>query len=153
MLLQPAWAGIADPIDRIFALLARYRAALVQTECTYGCPIGSLALELHEPDPPVRQLLAQNFDNWIAAIEGCLDEARDRLPARVDRRELAGFVLTAMEGAVMQARTYRDIKRFDGSVRQLRNYFDILLAGTRPAARAMNKKKFTTATTRGATRK
>ncbi|MGH8252718.1 MAG: TetR/AcrR family transcriptional regulator [Steroidobacteraceae bacterium] len=152
MLLQPAWAGVADPIERIFALLARYRAALLHTECTYGCPIGSLALELHEPDPPVRRLLAQNFDGWITAIEGCLDEARDRLPAALDRRELAGFVLTAMEGAVMQARTYRDVKRFDGSVRQLRSYFDTLLAGSRQTVRG-NKKTSTTKKTKGAPRK
>ena len=135
MLLQPAWVGVKDPIEKIFALLARYRASLVQTECTYGCPIGSLALELHEPDPPVRQLLAQNFDGWIDAIEACLDEASKRLPADIDRRELAGFVLTVMEGAVMQARTYRDIQRFDGSVRELRRYFDMLLSGARRAAR------------------
>ncbi|MGZ5934188.1 MAG: TetR/AcrR family transcriptional regulator, partial [Rhizomicrobium sp.] len=25
MLLEPAWAGIADPIEKVFALLARYR--------------------------------------------------------------------------------------------------------------------------------
>jgi AcrR family transcriptional regulator len=141
MLLRPAWAGVADPIEKIFALLGSYRAALLQTECTYGCPIGSLALELHEPDPPVRRLLAQNFDGWIEAIEGCLTEAGNRLPADIDRRELAGFVLTALEGAVMQARTFRDIKRFDGSVHQLRAYFDSLqstarrtLRGTKTAA-------------------
>src|ERR1041385_7915604 len=51
MLLEPAWQGVEDPIARIFALLDRYRAALLETECVYGCPIGSLALELHEPDP------------------------------------------------------------------------------------------------------
>jgi TetR/AcrR family transcriptional repressor of nem operon len=137
MLLQPAWAGVKNPIEKIFALLGRYRASLLQTECTYGCPIGSLALELHEPDPSVRQLLAQNFDAWIDAIEGCLKEAGNRLPANIDRRELAGFVLTTMEGAVMQARTYRDIKRFDGSVRQLRSYFDTLLdEASRPARRS-----------------
>jgi len=147
MLLRPAWAGVADPIEKIFALLGSYRAALLQTECTYGCPIGSLALELHEPDPPVRRLLAQNFDGWIEAIEGCLTEAGKRLPADIDRRELAGFVLTAMEGAVMQARTFRDIKRFDGSVRQLRAYFDSLLStaprtvrGNRTMAAAPAKK-------------
>ena len=81
MLLQPAWEGVDDPIDKIFALLASYRRALLQTECQYGCPIGSLALELHEPDPPVRALLAANFDGWVAAIRGCLDAAADRLPA------------------------------------------------------------------------
>src|SRR6476619_2262883 len=55
MLLAPAWEGVDDPIERIFALLARYRASIVQTDCVYGCPIGSLALEIHEPDPPVRE--------------------------------------------------------------------------------------------------
>src|SRR5471030_299007 len=53
MLLQPAWKGVDDPIERVFALLDRYRDHLVTTECTYGCPIGSIALELHEPDPVV----------------------------------------------------------------------------------------------------
>src|SRR6476659_3942789 len=28
MLLEPAWRGVADPIERIFALLDRYRFAL-----------------------------------------------------------------------------------------------------------------------------
>src|SRR5579863_7183741 len=80
MLLAPAWEGVSDPIARIFALLKRYRNALEMTECTYGCPIGSLALELHEPDPPVRELLAANFDGWTKAVKACLDEAAARLP-------------------------------------------------------------------------
>src|ERR1700743_2193966 len=58
MLLEPAWQGIDDPIERIFALLAKYRNSLLDTECFYGCPIGSLALGLHEPDLPVRERLA-----------------------------------------------------------------------------------------------
>ena len=127
MLLDPAWKDVADPIDRVFALLARYRAALVSTDCFYGCPIGSLALELHEPDPPVRALLAANFDGWTTAIEGCLDDAGARIPTDVSKRELASFVLTAMEGGVMQARTHRTIATFDAAVRRLRDYFDRLL--------------------------
>lgn len=51
MLLEPAWKDVADPIDRVFALLQRYRKLLVSSDCTYGCPIGSIALELHDPDP------------------------------------------------------------------------------------------------------
>jgi TetR/AcrR family transcriptional regulator, transcriptional repressor for nem operon len=125
-LLNPAWRGIDDPIDRIFALLARYRQGIVMTECTYGCPIGSLALELHEPDPAVREALAANFDAWTSAILECLDAAGNRLPADLDRGALAQFVLTTMEGAVMQARTYRDVAHFDASVAQLRQYFACL---------------------------
>lgn len=125
-LLAPAWSGVEDPIERIFALLNAYRTMLAISECTYGCPIGSLALELHEPDPRIRELLAANFANWTASIEQCLAKGADRLPAGVDRRRLAEFVLTVMEGAVMQARTYRDIGFFDRNVAVLREHFDRL---------------------------
>ena len=127
MLLAPAWDGVDDPIEKIFALLERYRRHLVETDCAYGCPIGSLALELHEPDPAVRALLAANFANWTAAIEARLAEAADRLPPDLDRKALAEFVLTAMEGAVMQARTHRDVAYFDRMVATLRRHFEMLL--------------------------
>jgi len=123
MLLAPAWKGIDDPIERIFALLAKYRQSIVATDCVYGCPIGSLALEIHEPDPAVREALAANFKAWVAAVQQCIDQARDRLPRKINRRGLAEFVLTVMEGGVMQARTHRDVAYFDRAVAQLENYF------------------------------
>lgn len=126
MLVTPAWEGVDDPIERIFALLAKYRSLIVETECTYGCPIGSLALELHEADPAVRQLLADNFTGWVGAIERCLDEAGGRLAPGLDKRALAEFVLTTMEGGVMQARTHRDVAHFDRGVAVLRAHFDML---------------------------
>lgn len=122
MLLEPAWQGVYDPIERVFALLGRYRDALTGSEHTYGCPIGSLALEIHEPDPPVRELLAANFEGWVRAIEACYKEAGARLPPGVDHRALATFTLTTMEGGVMLARTYRSIEPFDESVKLLRDY-------------------------------
>ncbi|MBO9714083.1 MAG: TetR/AcrR family transcriptional regulator [Sphingomonas sp.] len=126
MLVEPAWQGVDDPIERIFALLARYRAAIADTDCAYGCPIGSLALELHEADPAVRGLLAANFTNWVGVIERCLAEAADRLPADLDRQALGEFVLTTMEGGVMQARTHRDVAYFDRGIAALRRHFDML---------------------------
>lgn len=136
MLLAPAWAGVEDPVERIFALLDRYRWMILETDCAYGCPIGSLALELHEPDPAVRELLAANFANWAAAIRGCLEAAGDRLPPDLDRQALAEFVLTAMEGGVMQARTHRDVGYFDRAVAMLRQHFQLLQrrAAATPAA-------------------
>ena len=65
MLVAPSWKGVDDPIERVFALLARYRLGIVQTECVYACPIGSLALEIHEPDPPVRKALAAQESTLI----------------------------------------------------------------------------------------
>jgi AcrR family transcriptional regulator len=123
MLLAPAWAGVEDPIERVFALLAAYRGMLEATDTLYGCPIGSLALELHEPDPPVRELLAANFAAWAGHVGACLEAAGERLPAELDRNALGSFVLSVMEGAVMQARTHRDLAWFDRSVAALRDYF------------------------------
>lgn len=134
MLLEPAWGHVGDPIEKIFALLNGYRTMILESDCTYGCPIGSLALELHEPDPQVRELLAQNFENWTAAIERCLNATADRLPPNTDKRALAQFVLTAMEGGVMQARTHRDVAYFDRAVAQLRAHFELLEAAAKQAA-------------------
>jgi len=131
MLLAPAWDGIVDPIAKVFALLAVYRRALENSGCTYGCPIGSLALELHEPDPPVRELLSVNFSGWVSHIRACLDAARSRLPRSVNTEQLATFVLTTMEGGVMQARTHRSLSAFDASVASLHDYFDRLEATAR----------------------
>ncbi|MEA3065305.1 MAG: TetR/AcrR family transcriptional regulator, transcriptional repressor for nem operon [Sphingomonadales bacterium] len=134
MLLEPAWAGVADPVEKVFALLARYRSLIVETECEYGCPIGSLALELHEADPAVRRLLAENFEAWVDAVASCLEEARDRFPDGADLRALAELALTVMEGGVMQARTHRDVRHFDRSVAQLRAYFQTLMVKQGEAA-------------------
>jgi AcrR family transcriptional regulator len=126
MLLAPAWEGVEDPIERVFALLAGYRRALELSDCLYGCPIGSIALELHEPDPPVRALLSANFHGWVDHVERCLVEAGDRLPADLDRRQTAILGLNVMEGGVMQSRTHRSLEAFDASVAGLRDYIDRL---------------------------
>ncbi len=136
MLLGPAWRGVSDPIARVFALLAAYRRMLSFTECTYGCPIGSIALELHEPDPAVRELLSDNFEGWVQAVETCFREAGDRLPADVDRRALAILTLTTMEGGVMLSRTHRNLESFDEAVATLRDYVSRL---EREAAQAATK--------------
>ncbi len=135
MLLKPLWENVSDPIDRVFALLNGYRQHLVATDCQYGCPIGYLALELHEPDPPVRERIAANFTQWVERVDTCLNDAGDRLPKGLDRRALAHFVLTTMEGAVMQSRTYRTLDAFDASINQLRSYFDALEAQARTEQR------------------
>ena len=130
MLLDPVWEGVDDPIERIFALLAKYRELIVITDCLYGCPIGSLALELHEPDPIVRQRMVENFDAWTDAIRACLETAEKRFPADSDFQSLAEFTLTVMEGAVMQARTYRDVAYFDRAIAQIRLFYDSLMKGS-----------------------
>jgi len=126
--MEPAFARASDPVDRVFAVLHGYRAGLVATGCAGGCPIGNLALEVSDSHPAARRKISENFEAWCDAIRRCLDGASDRLPEGVDRTQLASFVLTVMEGAVMQARAHRRVEPFDAAVAQLRDYLERLLS-------------------------
>ena len=128
VLLAPIWEKVSDPIERIFGLLARYREAVVMTGCTYGCPIGRLAMELAPEMGAAHVLIAENFEAWTAKVRECLEAARDRLPKDIDMVRLSRFVLTVMEGGVMQSRSYRSVEPFDQAVEQLQDYFQRLLA-------------------------
>lgn len=126
IVLAPAERASEDPIERVFALLAWYRQGLEVTKCTLGCPIGNLALELGDSNPQVRGLIHTNFENWAKGVERWLDSSGDRLADGVDRARLARFVLTVMEGGVMQARAAGNIGPYDDAVEQLRSHFQAL---------------------------
>jgi TetR/AcrR family transcriptional repressor of nem operon len=135
IVMDPVFVETDDPIQRIFGVLGFYRRNLIATGCTYGCPIGRLALEIGEEQAEVHRLISDNFDGWTAAVEQCLKDARARLPAGTDLASLSQFVLTVMEGGVMQARAHRSLTPFDASVAHLRRYFELLEEqGTKRAA-------------------
>ena len=137
--MDPAERRTDDPIERVFELLQQYREGMHSWGCKMGCPIGNLALEVADDNAAARALVHRNFENWVRAVRKWLDDAGDRLPEDTDRTRLAGFVLTVMEGAVMQARAAGHLGPFDDSVAQLRAYFDSLqkLAKSQPKRRKL----------------
>ncbi|HYP06624.1 MAG TPA: TetR family transcriptional regulator C-terminal domain-containing protein, partial [Bryobacteraceae bacterium] len=119
--------------ERIFAVLAGYRARILETNYHYGCPLGRLALEVDPENRPAHDLIAENFNGWVAAIRECLACAAPRLRSDTDQDALATFVLVTMEGGVMLSRSCRSIAPFDQAVAQLRAYFSLLIAEPQPA--------------------
>jgi TetR/AcrR family transcriptional repressor of nem operon len=136
VVIRPAFEGHNRPIDRIFALLDGYRERLVSTGCQYGCPIGRLALEIDPENAPAHALIAQNFTAWREAVEACVRGAGIPRPG-----DVAAFVLTVMEGAVMQARAYRSIEPYDACIRQLRLHLAALAGGARKPPRATRRRR------------
>ena len=122
MVMGPVEASTSDPIERVFALLDRYRAQMGTHQCRMGCPMGNLALEVSDGNPTARELIHRNFENWANRVEGWLMAAGDRLPSDLDRRKLARFVLTVMEGGIMQSRAAGELGPFDDSVAVLRDH-------------------------------
>jgi TetR/AcrR family transcriptional regulator, transcriptional repressor for nem operon len=138
VLLQPVFRQSKDPIKRIFLLLEKYRQSVVVTEFAFGCPLGRLALEIEPDRRAVHDRIAANFTGWSRAVQELLQQAQQegRLPPDCDLRQLSRFVLTVMEGGVMQARSYQCIEPFDDCIAQLKVHFQ----GLQNAVRAPKKK-------------
>ena len=126
MVMRPAEAASVEPLERVFVLLNQYREWASANQCRMGCPIGNLALEVSDGNPQARELIHRNFENWAGRVEGWLRSAGDELPPGTDLPKLARFVLTVMEGGLMQARAAGHIGPFDDSVSVLREHFDAL---------------------------
>lgn len=145
VLLEPVFQKSKDPVRRIFLLLEQYRENVLRTEFAFGCPLGRLALEIEPDRRAVHDKIAANFTGWSRAVEQLLADSHDRLPKTTDLRQLSRFVLTVMEGAVMQARSYQCIEPFDDCIAQLRTHFRLLEEQkkheTRSAPRRKSSKK------------
>jgi AcrR family transcriptional regulator len=141
MVMGPAEAAAVDPIERVFALLNQYRQWIGSNECRMGCPIGNLALEVSDGNPQARALIHRNFENWADRVEGWLRTAGDELPRDTDLRRLARFVLTVMEGGLMQARAAGNLGPFDDSIAVLREHFTALRARAATEKRSNSRAK------------
>jgi len=127
MVVDPGFAHTPELVERIFAILAGYRERILQTQCTYGCALGKLALEIDPENRPAHKLIAQKFESWIAAVRECIEGASDDLPPGTDAEALATYVLAVMEGAVMISRSSGSVAPFDRAVSQLREHFRLPL--------------------------
>jgi AcrR family transcriptional regulator len=119
----------SDPIDRLFSILSAYRRYLAGNEFVFGSPLASLAAEVSENHPQVRARLSEIVERWTAHIKDLLTDAALGHPVDADRDALARFIVSTIEGAILQARVSRSAVPFDASVSQLRTYLDLLERG------------------------
>lgn len=127
VLAAPALAKSEDPRERISLIFDFYRRQLIDYDFELGCPIGNIVLELGDRYPAVRIKTENLFTAWRNMITRCLQPAADRFRSGDEMDSLAMFVLTTMEGGVMQARAHKDIGYFDESVHHLMSYLDTIL--------------------------
>ena len=97
------------PIARLRRYFEALRRDFRRAGWTSGCLLGMLGQELADRNDVTRSALAKLFSRWRHRLTDCLREAKERgeLDALVDTEELAGFVLDAWEGALMQMKLKR----------------------------------------------
>lgn len=98
----PAGTDPARALER-FAML--WKEALAATDFLAGCPIVALALDSRLDDPEVTDLVRDVFARWQASLEDLLT-GQGVPPDRA--RRLGTLVISAVEGAIVLCRAYRD---------------------------------------------
>lgn len=121
-ILAPLEEENPQPLRRIFSLFDWCRSFLAEHHYQYGSPIGTIAAELGQSSPVVREKLISLMQVLTRTIQGWLDEAADRLPSEIDRQALANQMMSVLEGAILQARISRSPAPFDAAAAHLEHY-------------------------------
>jgi AcrR family transcriptional regulator len=89
-----------------------------KTDCTGGCPIGSLGSELAETDPAARAHVAEGFTRWEATIQSGLQEmqAKGRLTLNANPDTLALALLAALQGGLLLTQIQRNTKPLEAAL-------------------------------------
>ncbi|MGV9616323.1 TetR/AcrR family transcriptional regulator [Nocardia xishanensis] len=89
--------------DAVFAALEQN---LLASDFQRGCPLATVALDAAAESEPIRQACVSGFDSWRAAIEEFL---RDKGLDAAYAAGLSVVTLTSLEGALLLAKTQRDV--------------------------------------------
>src|SRR5438552_14739980 len=103
----------ARPLRRLFRRLDAIQEMVRRRERHKGgCIIGNMSTALSDCHAGFRKRLAECFDEMAQEFQPHLEAAArmGRRTARPDTNELARYIVTVIEGAIMQARTLGDAK-------------------------------------------
>lgn len=108
------------PVERLRKCLENSLAMTESNRCKKGCLIGTLGQELAGQNEKFRKRIDEVFQSWKAIIADCLEEAKSRgdIAKSNDCDQLADFLLTGWEGAILRAKVMK-------SVRPMRDFIDI----------------------------
>jgi TetR/AcrR family transcriptional regulator, transcriptional repressor for nem operon len=106
-----------SPLQRLRQWIDLQIAFLRQAAFRSGCLIGNLSVEASDESERIRQRLTEIFQEISDSIIYCLQAAVDagELSASNDVRELAGFLYSSLQGAILQSKVEQSvepIKRF-----------------------------------------
>jgi len=103
--------GNNDPLDRVFRRLDAVCEMVVRRRNRKGgCLIGNLSTALSDTHPAFRKRLGECFDEMASEFQVHLDEAAANcgLLDDQDSCEMAQYIVSVIEGAIMLTRTHRD---------------------------------------------
>ncbi|MDX6584541.1 MAG: TetR/AcrR family transcriptional regulator, lmrAB and yxaGH operons repressor [Solirubrobacterales bacterium] len=129
--LRAAGAAAPDPAGAIVLVIDGLAAELVGTDFRSGCPLATVALDAASASEPIAAACREGYRSWRDTIAELLREhglGADRAAA------LATVALSAVEGALLLARTERDLS----ALNQVKEHLVTVLRAEHTAAAAMH---------------
>ena len=115
-----------DPLKRVLLYLDWAAGAADVSEGPKGCLLGTLALELSDTHPDVRQKAAAHFERWASGIAALIQAALgDDDPTRA--HGLANHFIASIEGSLLLAKAKQDPSIVRANVDHFRRYLQQLV--------------------------
>jgi TetR/AcrR family transcriptional repressor of nem operon len=102
------WTQVDDPTLRVEAFLANAIEVCTGPVMTYGCLIGSYALDLAESSPQLRNRLSEMFGALRDVVAGLIAEAARQQRRELDAAALGDQFLAVLEGSIVLAKAHAD---------------------------------------------
>jgi AcrR family transcriptional regulator len=120
-------ATLAEPTPgELFAAMARQWRDEFETDgFVAGCPVAASVVDCSASNATVRRAASDAFAAWQNAVASALREMR--VPYR-RAESLAALMISAIEGAIVMARSERDVRALDVVVTELRPLLDAAVA-------------------------
>jgi len=100
------------PLERLIAFIDESIAGLGAVGVQNGCLIGNFASEMGQNSDAIRERIAGIFKQRCEAIANCVQEAIDSgiLSADIDSDDLGAFIIGAMQGATLLAKSQNSME-------------------------------------------
>ena len=107
---RAALEGERDAVGRLNAVLAVFEATITDPPMRGGCPLLNAATESDDALPALRGHVRRAINGWLTVIVGIVERGQldGQLRRDVDASSTASVIFSALEGAVMLSRLYRD---------------------------------------------
>ena len=118
-----------DPLKRVYRHVD-FAIAMSKDGTAQGCLLGTIAQELSDTSPGIREICRQGFDEWAKIFKKDLDEAKARHAPKVniDTRSLAEYFIAIVEGSQILAKVKQNRKIIEHNMQHFKQYLKTIFA-------------------------